>query len=54
MACVHAFQGTLYTVPTVLLEQLRLRVGAAVGLAVEHGCLIIDWTMGVMILLKCK
>mgnify|MGYP001806359626 CR=1 FL=1 len=32
----------MLAVPPAFLDQLHLRAGATVGLAVEHGCLVVD------------
>lgn len=32
----------MLAVPPVILDQLHLQAGATVGLAVEHGCLVVD------------
>lgn len=32
----------MLAVPPAFLEQLHLQAGATVGLAVDHGCLIVD------------
>lgn len=32
----------MLTVPPAFLDQLNLQAGATVGLAVDHGCLVVD------------
>lgn len=32
----------MLAVPPAILEQLRLRAGSTVGLAVDNGCLVVD------------
>lgn len=34
--------SVMLAVPPAFLEQLQLQTGATVGLAVEHGCLVVD------------
>ena len=34
--------SVMLTVPRAFLDQLHLRAGVTVGLAVEHGCLIVN------------
>lgn len=34
--------SVMLAVPPVFLDQLHLQVGTTVGLAVDHGCLVVD------------
>ncbi len=34
--------STMLAVPPAFLEQLHIQAGTAVGLAVEHGCLVVN------------
>lgn len=34
--------SVMLAVPPAFLDQLHLRVGATVGLAVDHGCLVVN------------
>lgn len=34
--------SVMLAVPPAFLDQLHLHVGATVGLAVDHGCLVVD------------
>ena len=34
--------SVMLVVPPAFLDQLNLQAGAAVGLAVDHGCLVVD------------
>ena len=35
-------RSIMLAIPPALLDQLKLQAGATVGLAVEHGCLVVD------------